>query len=175
MRFGRTPGAAREFNGYPGFAIESDGPAGSAAVDFVQGPEGLAGASCSAVRRGRVRVEDRRFPRASPVSRPGGGLQPADRRAPSDTSKKGIRTLLEGFEGKDNLGPREIVGVPYSILVPQGSLNLWVVGPCHSSDTKVHGSMRAQLRRRQEPDADVRRAGLKLISAAVGTKLLSSS
>jgi hypothetical protein len=36
------------------------------------------------------------------------------------------------------------VGIPYSILVPRGSQNLWVAGRCHSSDTKVHGSIRAQ-------------------------------
>jgi hypothetical protein len=36
------------------------------------------------------------------------------------------------------------VGIPYSILVPRDSENLWVAGRCHSSDTKVHGSIRAQ-------------------------------
>ena len=34
--------------------------------------------------------------------------------------------------------------MPYSILVPKGWTNLWVAGRCHSSDTKVHGSIRAQ-------------------------------
>jgi hypothetical protein len=28
--------------------------------------------------------------------------------------------------------------------VPRGWINLWVAGRCHSSDTKVHGSIRAQ-------------------------------
>lgn len=28
--------------------------------------------------------------------------------------------------------------------MPKGSQNLWVAGRCHSSDTKVHGSIRAQ-------------------------------
>jgi len=36
------------------------------------------------------------------------------------------------------------VGIPYSILVPRGWDNLWVAGRCHSSDTKVHGCIRAQ-------------------------------
>ena len=34
--------------------------------------------------------------------------------------------------------------MPYGILVPKGWENLWVAGRCHSSDTKVHGSIRAQ-------------------------------
>ena len=42
------------------------------------------------------------------------------------------------------LGRGECVGLPYSILVPKGWENLWVAGRCHSSDTMVHGSIRAQ-------------------------------
>ncbi len=63
---------------------------------------------------------------------------------PSDTSKKEYERFLKDFHGKDNLGRGESVGIPYSILVPRGSQNLWVAGRCHSSDTKVHGSIRAQ-------------------------------
>lgn len=63
---------------------------------------------------------------------------------PSDTSKKEYERFLKDFHGKDNLGRGESVGIPYSILVPRGSVNLWVAGRCHSSDTKVHGSIRAQ-------------------------------
>src|SRR5690606_10585582 len=48
------------------------------------------------------------------------------------------------FHGKENLGRGGSVGIPYSILVPRGWENLWVAGRCHSSDTKVHGSIRAQ-------------------------------
>jgi hypothetical protein len=51
---------------------------------------------------------------------------------------------MKDFHGKDNLGRGDCVGIPYSILVPRGSHNLWVAGRCHSSDTKVHGSIRAQ-------------------------------
>ena len=36
------------------------------------------------------------------------------------------------------------LGIPYSILVPKGCENLWIAGRCHSSDTKVHGSIRSQ-------------------------------
>lgn len=63
---------------------------------------------------------------------------------PSDTSRKEYERFLKDFHGKDNLGRGECVGIPYSILVPRGSRNLWVAGRCHSSDTKVHGSIRAQ-------------------------------
>ena len=63
---------------------------------------------------------------------------------PSDTSRKEYERFLKDFHGKDNLGRGESVGIPYSILVPRGSTNLWVAGRCHSSDTKVHGSIRAQ-------------------------------
>lgn len=63
---------------------------------------------------------------------------------PSDTSRKEYERFLKDFHGKDNLGRGECVGIPYSILVPRGSQNLWVAGRCHSSDTKVHGSIRAQ-------------------------------
>jgi hypothetical protein len=63
---------------------------------------------------------------------------------PTDTSKAEYERFLKDFHGKDNLGRGEFVGIPYSILVPRGSENLWVAGRCHSSDTKVHGSIRAQ-------------------------------
>jgi hypothetical protein len=63
---------------------------------------------------------------------------------PTDTSKAEYERFLKDFQGKDNLGRGESVGIPYSILVPKGSENLWVAGRCHSSDSKVHGSIRAQ-------------------------------
>jgi hypothetical protein len=63
---------------------------------------------------------------------------------PTDTSKAEYERFLKDFHGKENLGRGEFVGIPYSILVPRGSENLWVAGRCHSSDTKVHGSIRAQ-------------------------------
>jgi hypothetical protein len=63
---------------------------------------------------------------------------------PTDTSKQEYERFLKDFHGKDNLGKGACVGIPYSILVPRGWKNLWVAGRCHSSDTKVHGSIRAQ-------------------------------
>lgn len=63
---------------------------------------------------------------------------------PTDTSKAEYERFMKDFHGKDNLGEGGCVGIPYSILVPRGSRNLWVAGRCHSSDTKVHGSIRAQ-------------------------------
>jgi hypothetical protein len=63
---------------------------------------------------------------------------------PTDTSKQEYERFLRDFHGKDSLGKGRSVGIPYSILVPRGSENLWVAGRCHSSDTKVHGSIRAQ-------------------------------
>ena len=63
---------------------------------------------------------------------------------PTNTSKEEYARFVKDFHGKDNLGVGQCVGIPYSILVPRGSENLWVAGRCHSSDTKVHGSIRAQ-------------------------------
>ncbi len=63
---------------------------------------------------------------------------------PTDTSKAEFDRFMQDFHGKDNLGRGDCVGIPYSILVPRNSQNLWVAGRCHSSDTKVHGSIRAQ-------------------------------
>ena len=63
---------------------------------------------------------------------------------PTDTTRAEYDRFMKDFHGKDNLGQGNCVGIPYSILVPRGSQNLWVAGRCHSSDTKVHGSIRAQ-------------------------------
>ena len=48
------------------------------------------------------------------------------------------------MEGNEKLGRGDCVGIPYSILVPKEWENLWVAGRCHSSETRVHGSIRAQ-------------------------------
>ncbi len=63
---------------------------------------------------------------------------------PTDTSEKEYKRFLEDLEGTHGLTEGQSIGVPYSILVPKGWSNLWVAGRCHSSDTKVHGSIRAQ-------------------------------
>ena len=63
---------------------------------------------------------------------------------PTDTSDKEYQRFLRDFEEEGRLGAGDSVGIPYSILVPKGWQNLWVAGRCHSSDMKVHGSIRAQ-------------------------------
>ncbi|HVG52013.1 MAG TPA: FAD-dependent oxidoreductase [Xanthobacteraceae bacterium] len=63
---------------------------------------------------------------------------------PTDTTEKEYKRFLEDMDGFHGLGEGDCIGVPYSILVPKGWENLWVAGRCHSSDTKVHGSIRAQ-------------------------------
>ena len=63
---------------------------------------------------------------------------------PTDTSEQEFQRFLNDFEGFHGLGEGDCLGVPYGILVPKGWTNLWVAGRCHSSDTKVHGSIRAQ-------------------------------
>jgi hypothetical protein len=63
---------------------------------------------------------------------------------PTDTSEKEYQRFLHDFEGFHGLGEGDCLGVPYGILVPRGWINLWVAGRCHSSETKVHGSIRAQ-------------------------------
>jgi len=40
--------------------------------------------------------------------------------------------------------PGKSFGIPYSILVPKGWLNLWVAGRCSSADVQVHGVIRVQ-------------------------------
>lgn len=63
---------------------------------------------------------------------------------PKDTSEKEYQRFLKDFEGFHGLGEGDCLGIPYGILVPKGWENLWVAGRCHSSDNKVHGSIRAQ-------------------------------
>jgi len=63
---------------------------------------------------------------------------------PKDTSEKEYQRFMKDFEGFHGLGEGDSLGIPYSILVPKGWENLWVAGRCHSSDSKVHGSIRAQ-------------------------------
>jgi FAD dependent oxidoreductase len=63
---------------------------------------------------------------------------------PTDTSEKEYQRFLHDFEGFHGLGEGDCLGIRYGILVPKGWTNLWVAGRCHSSDTTVHGSIRAQ-------------------------------
>jgi len=63
---------------------------------------------------------------------------------PTDTSKAEYERFLRDLYGAGNLQKGDCVGIPYSILVPKTAENLWVAGRCHSADSKVHGSIRAQ-------------------------------
>ncbi len=51
---------------------------------------------------------------------------------------------MKDMHGAGKLPRGKSLGIPYSILVPKGWENLWIAGRCHSSDTKVHGSIRSQ-------------------------------
>lgn len=48
------------------------------------------------------------------------------------------------FTETDKYKPGEYYGIPYGVLVPKGSENLWVAGRCVSTDVKVQGSLRVQ-------------------------------
>jgi len=63
---------------------------------------------------------------------------------PTNTTKEEYERFAKHFNHENRLGEGECLGIPYSILVPRGWQNLWVAGRCHSSDTQVHGSIRAQ-------------------------------
>ena len=69
--------------------------------------------------------------------------RPADVHA-TNASKEEYEKFMEHMHGAGKLPKGSSVGIPYSILVPKGWENLWVAGRCHSSDTEVHGSIRAQ-------------------------------
>ena len=66
------------------------------------------------------------------------------RKHSTNSSKEEFERFMKDMHGSGKLERGKCVGIPYSILVPKGSENLWVTGRCHSSDTKVHGSIRAQ-------------------------------
>lgn len=48
------------------------------------------------------------------------------------------------FTKIDRYGPGEYYGIPYGVLVPKGSVNLWTAGRCVSADVMVQGSLRVQ-------------------------------
>lgn len=59
-----------------------------------------------------------------------------------DCSDEEYARFEEEKDESGRLGAGECFGLPYGILVPKGSENLWVAGRCNSSDEKVHGSIR---------------------------------
>jgi hypothetical protein len=69
--------------------------------------------------------------------------RPADVHS-TNSSKEEFERFMKDMHGAGKLERGKCVGIPYSILVPKDWENLWVAGRCHSSETKVHGSIRAQ-------------------------------
>ena len=69
--------------------------------------------------------------------------RPADVHS-TNNSKEEFERFMRDMHGSGKLPRGKSVGIPYSILVPKGFENLWIAGRCHSSDTKVHGSIRSQ-------------------------------
>ncbi len=63
---------------------------------------------------------------------------------PTSTSQEELDRHNQEMEGSGKLAPGQCLGIPYGILVPREWENLWVAGRCHSSDTRVHGSIRSQ-------------------------------
>jgi hypothetical protein len=69
--------------------------------------------------------------------------RPADVHS-TNSSKEEFERFMRDMHGSGKLPRGKSLGIPYSILVPKGWENLWIAGRCHSSDTKVHGSIRSQ-------------------------------
>jgi len=61
-----------------------------------------------------------------------------------DLSDEQWQRYTSEYRVRDNCGVGESYGLPYGILVPKGSTNLWVGGRCVSADVKMHGSIRDQ-------------------------------
>jgi len=59
-----------------------------------------------------------------------------------DDSPEEFERFTREKDDTGRLGPGECFGIPYSILAPKNSRNLWVAGRCNSSDVQVHGSIR---------------------------------
>jgi len=59
-----------------------------------------------------------------------------------DTSKEEYARFTKEFFDTFSYGPGEYFGIPYGVLVPRGSQNLWVAGRIVSCDEKVHSSIR---------------------------------
>ena len=104
-------------------------------------------------------IED--YTATAPVPGPGRGLQPASERA-SHRQFEGRARAPHGASWKaarSSCGRGQCVGIPYGILVPREWENLWVAGRCHSSDTMVHGSIRAQSAAFMMGEASFQRGG----------------
>ncbi len=63
---------------------------------------------------------------------------------PYDTSLAEWQRFQQEHSRSGRLNPGECFGLPYGIIVPKGSKNLWVAGRCASADVKIHGVIRVQ-------------------------------
>jgi hypothetical protein len=61
-----------------------------------------------------------------------------------DDSDEEYERYYDEFHKSGRLEEGECFGIPYGVMVPTGSKNLWVAGRCVSSDVQVHGSIRVQ-------------------------------
>lgn len=61
-----------------------------------------------------------------------------------DCTPEQYERYYDEFTQSDKYKPGEYYGIPYGVLVPKGSRNLWVAGRCVSADIKVQGSLRVQ-------------------------------
>lgn len=63
-----------------------------------------------------------------------------------DTSPEEYARFLAEFweDGDAKPADGEYYGIPYGVLVPKGSANLWAAGRCVSTDPMVNGSLRDQ-------------------------------
>jgi succinate dehydrogenase/fumarate reductase flavoprotein subunit len=61
-----------------------------------------------------------------------------------DCTDEQYQRYYDEFNKIDRYKSGEYYGIPYGVLVPRGSKNLWVAGRCVSADIKVQGSLRVQ-------------------------------
>ena len=61
-----------------------------------------------------------------------------------DDSPEEYERYYREFNERDRMGRGESLGIPYGVLVPRGSRNLWAAGRCVSADVKVQGALRIQ-------------------------------
>lgn len=61
-----------------------------------------------------------------------------------DCSEEQYDRYYGSFTKVDRYKPGEYYGIPYGVLVPKGSVNLWTAGRCVSADVMVQGSLRVQ-------------------------------
>lgn len=68
--------------------------------------------------------------------------QPIDLHVRDCSNEEYARFQKEFFDMRNFYGEGEYFGLPYGVLVPKGSQNLWVAGRIVSCDSGVHASIR---------------------------------